>query len=124
LLAGQLARPVHFVQEIVSMMHAGVRTFLEVGPGGVLTRLVEAIVKEEAPGEPAEAVALDSSGGKRSGILDLAHALARLAARGHAVRLDAWEQAPAHPAPPPRDGKTLTVPIGGANYVKPKAKRP
>ncbi len=37
LLAGQIARPVEFVREIENMYAGGVRTFLEVGPGGKLT---------------------------------------------------------------------------------------
>ena len=39
LLAEQLARPVDFVSEISGMAAAGVRTFLEVGPGSTLTKL-------------------------------------------------------------------------------------
>src|SRR5262249_4690947 len=73
LLGGQLARPVNFVQEIENMVRDGVRTFIEVGPGSVLTRLVEATVKEVAAHEAIDAFALDASGGKRTGIVDLAH---------------------------------------------------
>ena len=43
LLADQLARPVEWVRQIEAMLAAGVRTFLEVGPGARLTGLVEAI---------------------------------------------------------------------------------
>src|SRR5262249_35814386 len=42
LLAGQLACPVDFVNEITSMADDGVRTFVEVGPGSTLTKLVKA----------------------------------------------------------------------------------
>src|SRR5262249_34022719 len=125
LLAGQLARPVDFVGEVGGMIRAGVRTFLEVGPRGVLTRLVESI-RWEGRAEAAadvDAFALDSSAGKRPGVVDLALALARLAARGHAVRLSAWEEGN-DPEPPRADKPALTVPICGANYVKPKPKRP
>jgi acyl transferase domain-containing protein/NAD(P)-dependent dehydrogenase (short-subunit alcohol dehydrogenase family) len=124
LLGGQLARPVDFVREIENMVRAGVRTFIEVGPGSVLTRLVEATAKEITAGQPVDTFALDASGGKHSGVVDLAHLLARVAARGHAVRLSAWEADPPHPAPAPRTkSKTLIVPICGANFVKPKAVR-
>ena len=124
ILAGQLARPVDFVQEIVNMYESGVRTFVEVGPGSILTKLVVATLSERANNHGADAFALDSSGGKRSGIADLARSLARLAARGHAVKLSEWEATPPHPLRRPASGKpTLTVPICGANYVKPREKR-
>ncbi len=44
LLASQLARPVEFVRQIEAMYAGGVRTFLEVGPGGKLSGLVRAIL--------------------------------------------------------------------------------
>ena len=119
LLAGQLARPVEFVGQIENMAAAGVRTFVEVGPGSVLTRLVEAILKARADVTGWDCFALDASGGKKPGLLDLAHALARLAARGHAGRSDrVGGRADLPRCRPPRPG--LTVPIVGANYVRPK----
>ncbi len=119
LLAGQLARPVEFVDQIRNMAAAGVRTFLEVGPGSTLTKLVESILD----GQPHAAVAIDASAGKQNGMLDLAHALARLAALGHSVRLAAWDEgAPA--LPPATEKPTLTVSICGANYRKRKAPNP
>src|SRR5205085_8691666 len=69
-----------------------------------------------------DCIALDASAGKRPGLLDLAHALARLAARGHAVDLATWEAGRAYPVTTAKPG--LTVPIGGANYVRPKPARP
>src|SRR5204863_8414107 len=60
LLASQLAQPVEFVAQIENLHAAGVRTFLEAGPGGKLSGLVRAILK----GRDHEAVALDSSAGK------------------------------------------------------------
>ena len=53
---------------------------LEVGPGAVLTRLADAILAETSGAEGAEAFALDPSGGRRPGVLDLGDSLARLAA--------------------------------------------
>ncbi|MFL5340796.1 MAG: acyltransferase domain-containing protein, partial [Gemmataceae bacterium] len=123
LLAGQLAKPVEFVREVEAMLAAGVRTFVEVGPGQTLTRLVDAILKESDAGKSADAFALDSSAGKRSGTHDLATTLARLAARGHSLRLTAWEADPPHAvSTSPKSG--LTVPICGANYVKPRPQLP
>jgi acyl transferase domain-containing protein/NAD(P)-dependent dehydrogenase (short-subunit alcohol dehydrogenase family)/acyl carrier protein len=119
LLAGQLARPVEFVDQIRNMAAAGVRTFVEVGPGSTLTKLVESILDNT----PHAAVAIDASAGKRAGILDLAHVLVRLAALGHPVRLTAWDEG-APPAPLAPSKPTLTVPICGANYRKPAKKLP
>src|SRR5205807_190871 len=118
----QLARPVQFVDQIRAMAEAGVRTFVEVGPGSVLTRLVESILTDAGFAD-AEAFALDASSGKRSGVLELGTVLARLAARGVPVRLEAWEaESRCRPLPPTKAG--LTVPLCGANYVMPRDKRP
>ena len=120
LLASQLAAPVRFVEQIRRMADDGVRTFLEVGPGSTLTKLVSAILSHESTATDWDAFALDASAGKRAGTLDLAHTLAPLAARGHAVDLAPWQRtgAPVAVAQPERKG--LVVPICGANYVAPK----
>jgi acyl transferase domain-containing protein len=111
LLAQQISRPVEFVEQIRNMARSGVRTFVEVGPGRTLTRLVESILS----GDEHRAISLDGSAGKRSGMADLAHALAQLAALGYPVRLAEWDPN----APPVRPSKpALTVPICGANYRK------
>jgi acyl transferase domain-containing protein/NAD(P)-dependent dehydrogenase (short-subunit alcohol dehydrogenase family) len=117
LLAGQIARPVEFVDQIRNMAAAGVRTFVEVGPGATLTKLVDSILADT----PHDSIAIDASAGKRSGMLDLAHALARLAALGQSVRLKAWDEG-APPVSPAPAKPTMTVPICGANYRKPKSR--
>jgi len=119
LLAAQLARPVHFVQEVEQMYADGVRTFLEVGPGGVLTGLVNSILN----GREYRAVAVDSSNGKRGGLFDLATTLAQLAASGHEIRWNCWDPHGAD-AVPAAASKRMTIPISGANYVKPRAPIP
>ncbi len=120
LLAGQLARPVEFVAEIEAMYAAGIRTFVEIGPGARLSGLVSAILA----GRPHSAVALDASGGRRSGIADLARCLAQLAVLGHGINLAGWDEG-YRPAPQATGKKpALTINLSGANYVKPKAKRP
>ncbi|MFN4260417.1 MAG: SDR family NAD(P)-dependent oxidoreductase [Gemmataceae bacterium] len=116
LLAKQLAQPVEFVAEIEDMAKAGVRTFVEVGPGCTLTRLVEAIL----PVQEHTAIALDASTGKRPGCVDLAHLLARLAMLGYPVRLTLWEDGNPPRLPKSNDKPTLTVLLCGANYVKSK----
>jgi acyl transferase domain-containing protein/NAD(P)-dependent dehydrogenase (short-subunit alcohol dehydrogenase family) len=119
LLAYQLARPVEFVGMIEAMYGAGVRTFIEVGPGARLSGLVRAILGDR----DHTAIAVDSSNGKRSGIADLARALAQLAAVGHDVRLSGWDDGY---TPSLSSGKkpAMTIPICGANYVKPRPSRP
>ncbi|MDB6099134.1 MAG: beta-ketoacyl synthase, partial [Gammaproteobacteria bacterium] len=60
LLAEQVAQPVRFVEQIEGMYAAGARIFIEVGPGRVLTQLVDKILGErphvavpcDVPGEP------------------------------------------------------------------------
>src|SRR5439155_21559595 len=60
LLAGQLARPVEWVAQVRAIHDAGVRTFVEVGPGTRLSGLVAAIL----PTQDA-VTAVDASSGKR-----------------------------------------------------------
>ncbi|HTY20647.1 MAG TPA: beta-ketoacyl synthase N-terminal-like domain-containing protein, partial [Geobacteraceae bacterium] len=119
LLAYQLASPVLFVGMIEAMYERGVRTFVEIGPGARLTGLVRAILGNR----DHTAISVDSSSGKRSGMVDLARSLAQLAALGHEASLSLWDQgftaagdSPGKPA--------MTIPICGANYVKPRASRP
>lgn len=47
-LAAQIGAPVRFVDQVESMYAAGARVFVEVGPGKVLSRLVEAILGDRA----------------------------------------------------------------------------
>ncbi|WP_207400217.1 type I polyketide synthase [Actinomadura fibrosa] len=75
-LAGQLAAPVRFVEQIEAMYAAGARTFVEAGPGRVLTGLVGAILGDR----PHTAVACDAPG--EDGLARLLAALAELAAAG------------------------------------------
>ncbi len=118
-LASQIVRPVNFMEQVQAMHADEVRTFIEVGPGHVLSDLVQSIL----PGGEVETIALDASKGGRSGIFDLALVLARLAALGHEVALEKWEN-----APPEADASALkpalTVPLSGANYRAPAAPRP
>ncbi|SEA74634.1 polyketide-type polyunsaturated fatty acid synthase PfaA [Desulfuromusa kysingii] len=121
LLADQLASPVNFVSEIEAMYASGVRTFIEVGPGGRLTGMVKAILGHR----PYTAIALDSSNGKRSGSYDLARVLAKLAALGMPVRLSLWDENYAATQTNSCTKKRgISVSICGANFYKRPEKRP
>ncbi len=87
ILSEQIAKPVEFIQQIENMYNSGVRTFLEVGPGNQLSGLINSILKDKG----YTSMALDSSRGKRPGMLSLAMVLAQLASMGYAVHLDQWD---------------------------------
>jgi acyl transferase domain-containing protein/acyl carrier protein/NAD(P)-dependent dehydrogenase (short-subunit alcohol dehydrogenase family) len=122
LLAGQLAKPVEFVNEIRKMYEYGIRTFVEVGPGARMAGLIKSILEKTGD---FTVISIDSSKGKKNGILDFAKTLSQLASLGYATNLVLWNPVPedvkaelAKPKP------KITVPICGANYVKPREKRP
>ncbi len=75
-LAAHVAEPVRFVEQVEAMYAAGVRVFVEAGPGRVLTQLVGTILR----GRPHAAVATDVSG--EPGLPRLLLALAELAVAG------------------------------------------
>ena len=94
-LASQIAEPVLFEGAVRAAFEAGARTFVEVGPGSVLSRLAAQCLE----GEPAEAVPLGGSG-----VAGFLGGLARLAVRGVALRWDALSEdrrvGSAEPPPP------------------------
>ncbi|MFD9080652.1 SDR family NAD(P)-dependent oxidoreductase [Streptomyces erythrochromogenes] len=83
LAARQVAEPVRFVEQVEAMYAAGVRTFVEAGPGRVLSGLVGRILGER----PHTAVPLDVPG--EDGLVRLVTALAELAAAGVPVAPEA-----------------------------------
>jgi malonyl CoA-acyl carrier protein transacylase len=84
LLARHLTEPVKFVDEINHLHEAGARLFIEVGPGLVLSGLVDRILA----GRPHATLAIDAPG--RPGWLQLAHLLTQLFALGIPVHLETW----------------------------------
>lgn len=83
LLARQVAEPVRFAEQVEAMYAAGVRTFVEAGPGRVLSGLVGRVLR----GRPHTAVPLDVPG--EHGLVRLVSALAELAAAGVPVAPEA-----------------------------------
>ncbi|MFG2292794.1 SDR family NAD(P)-dependent oxidoreductase [Streptomyces sp. NPDC048603] len=76
LLARQVAEPVRFVEQVEAMYAAGVRTFVEAGPGRVLSGLVRKILGDR----PHTVVPLDVPG--EHGLARLVTAVAELVAAG------------------------------------------
>jgi acyl transferase domain-containing protein/NADP-dependent 3-hydroxy acid dehydrogenase YdfG len=81
-LLEQLVNPVRFAEEVEAMYAAGVRTFVEVGPNQVLTRLAQ----ETLGARPH--VAVHTGSRAADGLADLLRALAALTVAGHPVVLD------------------------------------
>jgi acyl transferase domain-containing protein/acyl carrier protein len=112
-LATQLAKPVRFVDQIEAMYARGVRTFVEVGAGSVLTELVGRILGEREH----LAVNLDRKG--KNGVSSLQEALGRLATGGVAMDLSVLWAAYAPASDKPAKKPAMAMPISGINYGKP-----
>src|SRR5262249_15580223 len=82
-VAAHVAEPVRFTAQIEAMYEAGVRVFIEAGPGRVLTHLVGSILADR----PHTAIATDVAG--EPGLRRLLLALAELAVAG--VHIDPTE---------------------------------
>ena len=81
-LVAHLVRSVEFAGEIEAMYAAGARVFVEVGPRGVLTGLVDRTLEDR----PKLAVASNQSG--KPGLTQLLHLLGQLSAQGVSLKLD------------------------------------
>ncbi len=113
-LAEQIAKPVRFVELIRAMYDAGIRNFVEVGPGNVLSKLVDQILEDKPD---VLSVAVDH---KKKGFEAFFEALAVLATRGFDVKFGAlWSeyQKPVDPSQNPTP--KMTVMVSGANLGKP-----
>ncbi|MEQ9315332.1 MAG: beta-ketoacyl synthase N-terminal-like domain-containing protein, partial [Henriciella sp.] len=111
LLATQIESAVRFREIIEAMADDGVTTFVEAGPGTVLTALVNQIL----PGR-ANAIALDDR--KGDGLAAFLAGLGKLAVLGHKVDFEALFAN--MPAPQPRPARSRhAIDLTGANYNKP-----
>ncbi|MFI6303817.1 SDR family NAD(P)-dependent oxidoreductase [Amycolatopsis thailandensis] len=109
-LAAQIGSPVRFVELIEDMYAAGARTFVEVGPGQVLSRLAKDILGDR----PYTVIACDPGG---PGLRGLLTALARLALTGVDVRTERLFRGRVRVGPLPKpawtvDGQTVRAPGG------------
>ncbi|QJD30595.1 type I polyketide synthase [Methylococcus geothermalis] len=86
LLTRHIVEPVRFVEEVNHLYEAGARVFIEVGPGSVLTGIVDRILAER----PHTALGIDAPG--RPGWLQLAHAMTHLFTLGVPVTFQTWFQ--------------------------------
>ncbi len=107
ILSEQILHPVEFMLQIKNMYEAGIRFFIETGPKSVLTGLVKSILK----GRTFYCAAMDSSSGKKFGIVDLAKTLCHVASSGCFVSLDKWEKTDRV-----FKKKKMSIPVTGANY--------
>ena len=84
-LAKHMMAPIQFVRQIEALKQSGATIFIEVGPGRVLTSLVERILGDEA-------IALSLDATESSGWIGFGHLLARLASLGYPLDVGAWFQ--------------------------------
>ncbi|WP_329222657.1 SDR family NAD(P)-dependent oxidoreductase [Streptomyces sp. NBC_01485] len=113
-LADHLLSPVLFADEVEAMYEAGVRTFVEVGAGSALGRMVGDILGER----PHTAVSVDHK--DRHGVTALQQALGRLAVAGVPMDLEALWRPYAQPtADRPRPAPRMSFPLSGANHGAP-----
>jgi acyl transferase domain-containing protein/NAD(P)-dependent dehydrogenase (short-subunit alcohol dehydrogenase family) len=118
LLSTHLVNQVSFVDQILNMYAAGARTFVEIGPGKVLSDLVAKILPNH---EDITLVAVDGSVGRNHGLVDLAILIAELSASGHQLKLDLWDEQ--FQTKSADLGTGFSIELTGANYVKEKKHR-
>ena len=82
LACGQWAMPVRFTETVEAMYREGVRIFVEVGPRGNLTNFIEDILGKR------NGIAIPTNVMRHSGLAQLHHALALLAAQGVPMNLE------------------------------------
>ena len=112
ILSEQIGKPVLFRQTLESMYAAGATTFLEVGPGSVLTNLV----RHSLPADKITAIALDDKHG--NGTTSLLCAIGQLAVSGIDVSIGSLFEGLPAPVARVKPGKHA-VKLLGSNFQKP-----
>jgi len=112
-LAMQIAQPVRFVDQIEAMYERGVRTFVEVGAGNVLTDLVGAILADREH----RRINLDRKGAH--GLTTLLTALGRLSVAGVSLNFGSLWTEYKPPSRKPAKKPAMVMQVSGANYGKP-----
>ena len=114
ILGEQIANPVRFVDQLEAMYAAGARTFIEVGPGSVLTRLVGQVFGDRSH----RAISTDQKG--KHGVTALNDAIGRMATAGLSLDLaPLWGAYAPIGDPRQADKPAFTISICGSNYGKP-----
>ncbi|MFK7997093.1 MAG: beta-ketoacyl synthase N-terminal-like domain-containing protein [Granulosicoccus sp.] len=111
-LSEQIVKPVLFRQTLESLYSAGATTFLEIGPGSVLTNLVRQCLPEHT----VTAIALDNKHG--NGTASFLCAVGELAVSGIAVDVASLYEGLPAPQERKKPGKHA-VDLLGSNYQKP-----
>ncbi|MBL4889011.1 MAG: acyltransferase domain-containing protein, partial [Candidatus Lindowbacteria bacterium] len=112
MLAEQLTEPVRFREMILKMYEDGVRQFIEIGPGAVLTGLVKEILSDKE----INATSLDNK--SKDSVQALLSGLRDMIAAGQEFNLgDLWNGF--EKVPEIKKSSPATVWINGANYQKP-----
>ena len=113
-LTKQIVNPVQFVKEIEEMHAAGVRTFIEVGAGCVLTNCVAKILEHR----PHSAINMDTK--NEHGITSLWKALAKLFIAGVTPDFSyLWNDYEPMSDPREKEKPKFSVTLSGTNYGKP-----
>ena len=114
-LSQQIANPVRFVEQTRAMVEEGVRVFIEVGPGNVLTKLAQRILADR---DDCTFVSLDHR--KQDSTRAFLKGLSVLAAQGIPFDMKNFWDGYARPENPALTKKPVfTVSLNGANHGKP-----
>jgi polyketide-type polyunsaturated fatty acid synthase PfaA len=120
LLTRQITARVDWVGIVQRLVDDGIRTFVECGPKGVLSKLVQRCTRGL---DGIEVIALDGDAGRTDGDVALKRSLAALACRGVPVDV-APLLAERLPAVPRQAGSAATVWVGGPNVKRPETVNP
>ncbi|MCP4602227.1 MAG: SDR family oxidoreductase [Proteobacteria bacterium] len=113
LLAKQLNHPVQFTKQIDAMYESGARTFVEVGPGSILTKLVGQCLK----GRPHAVINMDTR--DEHGITSMWKALGKLVTSGVSFNFSPlWEEFAPLTDPRKKEKPKFSVELLGCNYQR------